>query len=272
MFKDYPLEKAASLARKIGYEGIEIRAVSHLPVATPITGVREIKKFTREEGLEVAGIYTATGRYSLLSESDCKKQLGYFKRYVEMGSELEVGFIKQSPGGPSPRKAKDEDFRKAATWMARAADYAQGFSLRVAMEVHHGGLTETADSALKLLSMIGGENVGVIYDPGNMFIAHTEYGKKAVEKLGRRIFHVHVKDESKVADMRDPSSFRYKDEIFCHKLLGEGDVDHLTVFKALKGIGYQRFLSCECHRKGEPFALAKHEFQKLRELLAQIRC
>ncbi|MFC1719047.1 hypothetical protein ACFL6S_35675, partial [Candidatus Poribacteria bacterium] len=66
----------------------------------------------------------------------------------------------------------------------------------------------------------------------------------------------------------DPTAHNYLAGRFKRALLGKGDVDHLTLFRALKNIGYEGYLSCEA--SGEhlgPVETARHEYRAVKELL-----
>jgi sugar phosphate isomerase/epimerase len=137
------------------------------------------------------------------------------------------------------------------------------------MEIHNGSLIETVEAADNFIKKINRENVGFIHDAGNMYITDTEYGEKSVETLGNKIFHVHVKDELRVNDDTLPGAFHdrtiYGNETFQQKMLGEGAVDHVPLFKALRKIGYNGFLSSECHAVVPEIEKAKHEIKEIRK-------
>ena len=69
---------------------------------------------------------------------------------------------------------------------------------RIVLEIHNQSLVETTDSALRLLDLIGDDQVGLIHDAGNMYITDTEFGEESVRHLGSRLFHVHIKDERRI--------------------------------------------------------------------------
>ena len=136
------------------------------------------------------------------------------------------------------------------------------------MEIHFGDLVETGDDAVRMLDMIERPNVGLIYDAGNMCMTPTPYGPEVIRKLGHRIFHFHVKDESWHGDENDPSRTELHGRVFWHRLLGKGEVDHEPLFRTLKEMGYQGYLSVECHAAGStPVSVAEHEYRTMREIL-----
>lgn len=271
VLNDRPVEDAISLLGKIGYKGVELQGCApHLPVETSLERAKEIRKCVDDAGMVVSNLATYTGNYSTLSDEDCNKELDILKKYMELGNILGCKMIRHEPGGPSSRVAEPKHYERASKWMQKAADIAAQGDFRLVMELHHGGLTETADDALKILKMIDRENVGVIHDAGNMYIAMTNYGRVSVKKLGKYIFHVHVKDELLVPKGSDPDSFEYEGRCYSHKLLNHGGVDHNPAFAALREIGYDGFLSMECHVPHiDPEMIARHEFITMQEMLAK---
>ncbi|MEZ8221895.1 Xylose isomerase-like TIM barrel, partial [Candidatus Fervidibacteria bacterium JGI MDM2 JNZ-1-D12] len=75
------------------------------------------------------------------------------------------------------------------------------------------------DAALRLFDHVGHENLGFVLDTGHLH-AQKEILPLSVEKLGKRIFYVHLSDnDSKTNE---------------HLGLGRGTVDFEGVFEALK--------------------------------------
>jgi len=272
IFKNDPVEIVVAEAARIGYDAVELRAISHLPVDTPIERVHEIGRMIHGHGLQVAGIYAAGGRYSQLSDLECQQQIENLKRFVEMAVVLGADFVMDLPGGPSPKEATEEHWQRAALWMARAADVAAPADIKIAVEIHFGGLPETGDDALRLLEMIDRDNVGLIYDAGNLYLTPAPYGPDVIRKLGDRICHFHVKDESWHDNEDDVSQpVELHGRVFWHRLLSEGEVDHEPLFRTLEEIGYEGYLSVECHVTDyTPTFIAEHEYEAMQEVLARI--
>ncbi len=70
-------------------------------------------------------------------------------------------------------------------------------------------------------------------------------------------------DYTKLFDYSNP----IKKEIFQQKMLGEGAVDHLPLFKALIKIGYNGFLSNECHAAVPDIERSKHDLIEIKNQL-----
>lgn len=274
VFRDWPLEEVVPAVARIGYEGIELMGrPPHLPPDTSPDRVREIRRMCDDHGLVVSNIAGYAGRYSQLEEANARKQLADLARQLEMADGLGCRLVRHHPGGPSYDQATEEQWARSAAWMAKAADLAAGAGVRLIVELHPNGLVETAESAVDYLGRVGRENVGAIFDPGNMHLAGTPFGAAEVYKLWGRIFHVHVKDCRRVADPTYPSSREWRGGLIAFKLLGEGEADHLPALAALHRLGYDGYLSCECEMRWPSreavLLCAEHEHRELVGLIAR---
>jgi sugar phosphate isomerase/epimerase len=268
IFKGRPLEEAAKAAAEIGYDGLELQARSHIPPESTREDISRIKDVVRSHGLEVPVIYSnLSGGYARGTAEESRKKADLIERYAEWASEIGASMICHSPGGPAPDQAEAADYERAADWISRVAEALSRYRVRLIMEIHHGGLVETVDSSLRLMSLIPKDNVGLILDPGNMAIAGDDYGANAVKRLGHHLFHVHSKDvlffDSKPADQ--PTG-QYKGRIFAVGLMGHGSVDHRPAYEALIKNGYTGYVSLEAQPAGEdPQRIALHEYTMFKQ-------
>lgn len=273
------LTEAIEIAGEIGYDGVEpMGREPHLPPDTSLDRAREFRALLDEHGLEVPCLATYTGGYVDVSDDEREAELADLERYLELADALDCDLVRHGVGGPPVREVAESDFEVAASWLGRAADRAAEHDVRLAVEIHAHKLTETTESTLKLLDTVGRDNVGAIHDAGNMYIVDAPYGPETVDRLGDRLFHVHVKDERRVDDDSLPGVFeletRHGPELFQPRRLGEGAVDHRPLFEALAESGYDGSLTAECHVPTDDadadIAVARHERDALREHLDQI--
>lgn len=269
---DRSLHEACEVAAEVGYDGVEpMGREPHLGVETTDDEVRRLRAHLDDLGLDVPCLATYTGFYVGEDAETCEGELSKLERYCEFADLLDVELVRHSPGGPSPYEASDEDYEEAARWMRRAADLAAGYDKRLGMEIHGNTLVESAADAVRLLDLVDRDNVGVIHDAGNMYLCGEAYGPASVERLGDRLRHVHVKDERSVDDAGGVGRFERETgdgtAYFEPALLGEGDVDHGRLFRALREAGYDGFLTDECHvpqdDEHDGAFVARHEHEAL---------
>ena len=257
------IEQAIKVAKEVGYEGLEVRInEGHLPSNTSDDRAKEIKVLLDKSGLTVPCIAAFVGGYATKSDAECEEQLAEFEKFLKLAQKIDCGMVRQLVGGPRPADAKEEDFKKIAKWLQKSADLAGEYGIRIAMEMHADHIIEGVDSALKLMDMLHKDNVGLIFEPGNMCIVNEAHGFESVKRLSDNIFHVHVKDLIKVPDNKAR---------FEARIVGEGEVEFLSAFKGLKDIGYNGHLILESavsDIKGEE--LAKREYEGITKLLSMI--
>lgn len=265
VFRNEPFETVVKAAASIGYCGVEIRALSHLPADMSTQDVREMKQQLDDHGLVAPAIYLPNGAYLSESAEQSRRTLAQLETYAEFARELGASMILHKANSPAPREATEDDFVRCADWMVQAADRLHRAGLQLVWEMHHNSLTETIDSCLRLLRLVNRPNVGLALDPGNLSIAGEHYGQEAVDRLGDYIRHVHAKDIVFFAEKpaHRPSA-RYRGRLFAVERMGQGEVDHRPAYHALLERGYDGYVTLEAQVAGvTPEQIAKHEYRML---------
>ncbi|MEW6354856.1 MAG: sugar phosphate isomerase/epimerase family protein [Planctomycetota bacterium] len=269
MFKAHPLPVAMEEAGKIGYDAIEIMVGfggNHLDVICAPDQAREIGRMARGNSLAICLIYTTLGGPILAGDEQRRKDLDAVDRFLDIGDAMGCKMLKVTAGRLKDSAYKDDEARIVADWLGAACDRAARHDARIVAEIHFGQYCETVAMARKIIDLVDRPNFGVIHDAGNLHITGDIYGEDSVEVLGDRIFHVHIKDMVHAA-ADDAAAHDYKAGRFKRALLNEGDVDHLPLFRGLKKIGYDGYLSCEASGGDDPVAVARHEFAEMKKLL-----
>lgn len=247
---EYSIHEAMAITAKLGFDGLEIACKEpHLSGSTSIQRVREMRRMADEYGLAIPALAGYAGQFSESSDRECEEALGEFCRLLEQADWLDAPMVRIFQGGPNAFLAADYHYEKTAYWMRKCAEEAREHGKRIVLEIHNVSLVETPDSALRLLTMIGADNVGLIHDAGNMYITDTDYGSDSVHRLKSKLFHVHVKDEKRIPEAGAAGTFRNRTrhglEHFLQCRLGEGEVDHRELFKALLETEYKGWITLE---------------------------
>lgn len=271
MFRATPLRTAIEAAATVGYDGIEIMAygTNHLDANCTPQQAREIKKIGADHNVAIALLYTSLGGNVLAGDKPQAEGLAGLQRFLAIGDEMSCKTLKVTAGRLKPGAYQDGEARSVAAWLARACDLAAKHSARIVTEIHFGQYCETAAMARRMIDLVERPNFGIIHDAGNMHIVGDSYGEDCVRRLGDRIFHVHVKDMVKAA-AADKLAHDYPAGRFKRAPLNEGDVDHLSLFRGLKKLGYSGYLSCEASGGDDPLAVARHEYAEMQKLLSRI--
>ncbi|SFA79867.1 Sugar phosphate isomerase/epimerase [Cohnella sp. OV330] len=273
VFISHSIQEAMHLTKRLGLDGIEIAAREpHVSPSSSMERVKEVKALSDSLALPIPVLASYIGGFSDADDSQAESYFEEFKRLLEIAGVLGTRMIRVFPGGPNAFKAQDYHYAKAAYWMNLFAEEAKKHEVSVLMEIHNDSLVETVDSSLRLLGMIGSDNVGMIHDAGNMYITDTDYGRDSVLRLGRYLMHVHVKDELRIAELGAPGTFasttRHGRELFLQSRLGEGGADHKPLFDALRETGYSDWVTLECHAPFPAYERLEHDLEAVRRLIA----
>jgi sugar phosphate isomerase/epimerase len=264
MFDDRPVWDHLDAARRFGYRCVELRS-THVKPGLPEEELQKIRSSIEEVGLYTSCLSCFVGNYGPLSNEECEQAFETFKQYVALASFLNSEMIRVWPAWQESSSAPDSVWHTAAVWMKRSAQFARRFDKKLVMEMHHGTLCDSASSSLRLLQMIGEDNVGLTLDPVNLYQVPADYGEEAIKALGKHIFNVHIKDVVELKTGDYPYSFPYsyyakhigrfarvippspnrKERYYCHRRINAGGVDWAHVLKSLHTHGYRGRLIVE---------------------------
>ncbi|GAA3408510.1 sugar phosphate isomerase/epimerase family protein [Paenibacillus hodogayensis] len=269
---DHSIQEAMHLTKKIGFDGIEIAAREpHLSATTSAARIKEMRAVADGIGLEIPVIAGYMGGFSTGSDKDSEQAFSDFQRILEASGTLGADFIRVNAGGPNAFLAQNYHYEKAAFWLRKCAVEAAKLNKSIVLEIHNVSLAESVESGLRLVELVGESNIGLIHDAGNMYITDTDYGRDSVIGLGKRMFHVHVKDEKRVAETGAPGTFanltKHGNEKFLQCRLGEGGADHQPLFDALKETGYNGWITLECHAPFPAVERLEHDLSKVKQML-----
>lgn len=265
------------IAAELGYGGIEWFCLpQHLPPETSASGAKALAARTRAAGLVAVCLSTYVGGFAESADETCAAQLALLERYLQLAGVLECTVLRVWPdllGRTLREPVRDDLLMRAADYLRTGADRAAAYGMTLAIEMH---LTIGADVELveRMLNLIERPNVGVIYDPGNVYLARLPYGVGTIRRLAGRIRHVQFKD---VSLQRPTPPHLINEPTLRHGgdfdlLLGEGELDFAPLVAALREIGYSGWYSVECHALPRPgmdsAAIAAAELASMRNLLA----
>jgi sugar phosphate isomerase/epimerase len=149
-------------------------------------------------------------------------------------------------GSESYLKARD----RALAQYHEVAGLARQYQLRALIELHHGSLIPSASAAATFLRSFDPRYVGVIHDAGNMIYEGYEHYRLGLEVLGPYLAHVHLKnaDWQPVGNRPDGST----EWRAGWAPLSKGVVDMTTLFRALRMVSYEGWLSFEDFSTEQP--------------------
>jgi sugar phosphate isomerase/epimerase len=136
---------------------------------------------------------------------------------------------------------REEDIGAAA----RASDQARERSIRLAHQCHTNSLFETVDQIVDVLTRVGRENFGLIYEPANLMLCGQAYGEETLRRFAPWLMNVYVQNHRIAPDGPVRLPTRVRGEVRYHDipLWEPGGVDFGAVFGGLKTIGYEAYVT-----------------------------
>lgn len=130
-------------------------------------------------------------------------------------------------------------FERVVDALQELSDRAAEHELTIGLENEHACNIATAHDTARVLAAVDHENLKVVWDPANAYVSGEEPFPNGYHVLeSRRIAHVHAKD----------CTLEGHKPAWC--ALGEGDIDWVGQFAALKHDGYSGYIHLETHWPG----------------------
>jgi sugar phosphate isomerase/epimerase len=218
LFSERPFDEALDYVKQAGCETVEIGCggfpgAAHCDPAALLADKAARQRFAdavTTRGLEISAL-SCHGNPLHPDRTFAEASDRDFQNTVKLAAELGVDTVitfSGCPGG-SPQATTPNwvtcpwppDFRKILEWQwtekvapywTQAAKFAKDHGVRVAIELHPGFVAYHSESFWRLRE-IGGETIGVNFDPSHLFWQNMD-PLVCVRDLGDAIFHVHAKD------------------------------------------------------------------------------
>ncbi len=269
----YPFDEAAGRIAAIGYEGLEILAdVPHAWPAGLLEGPkRAILAAMERHGLSFSNMNAfmmnavADPRqpywYPSFIEPDAnyrRIRIDHTRRALSLCAELGAPHITTEPGGPiAPGQTRQEAIDLFVEVLKPLAEHAHNEGVLLLIEPEPGLLLETTDQYLEVAERLDAPSIGLNFDVGHAFCVGEDL-PKAIAKLAPHTHHYHLED---IAANR----------VHHHLVPGMGVIDFAEVVAAIRGTGYDGWLTVELYPFGDdPDAAAKGAMDVLRPLVAMV--
>jgi len=231
------LETAARFAKIFDLNGVEIRTVWNRSPQDLLEKVDEIKKILKKYDLEVSAIASPFFKANIDSKEEYEKHLEILKKCISLAKSLDTDIIR---GFTFWRKnSVDEYLDRIIEKFQKPLEIIESEGVLLGIENEPSTFVGDGRDLALFLDRLGSKNVKAVWDPGNdIWDPHKETPyPDGYQHVRNRIIHVHVKDGIRKGKGGEP-------EIVA---VGEGEVDFLGQFRALKEDGYKGYLSLETH-------------------------
>ena len=278
LFAQRPLDEVLDYVKQAGCQAVEIGSGGvnrnvHLDPAELLKDAAARRRFQEtvsSRGIEISAL-SCHGNPLHPDRAVAQADDTAFRDSVRLASELGVGTVITFSGCPGDSDQArypnwvtcpwPTDYLKVLEWQwtekvgpywSEATAFAKQHGVRVAIELHPGFVAYHTESFLRLRE-IGGENLGVNFDPSHLFWQGMDPVVCARE-LGSSIFHVHMKDtwldqpnisRNGVLDTKLYTNEKERSWIFRTVGYGHGQEFWRALISELRLAGYDGALSIE---------------------------
>lgn len=215
----------------------------------------EFRKLVEEKGKEIPMLCCSpdfTHPDAAFRESEIAKQ----KHWIHMTSVLGGSCCRVLSGQRRPELTMEEGIALAAACIHRCLPYAKEKGITLILENHYKDdfwaypeFAQKMDVFCRLVEAIDHPNFGVNYDPSNAFLA-GEDPLELLYRISNRVVTMHASDryliEGTIADLRkeETGALGYAKRLR-HGEIGKGLNDYDTIFKELRRVGFDGWISIE---------------------------
>ncbi len=240
---DWTFQQITSFAVQHGYKGIEVRGIQRQMELTKCNEFNSAENrsatgaLMKEKGLQFVDLgSSATLHFAEGAERE--KNLDEARRYIDLAQQINCPHIRVFPNNFPKDQDRHATMDLIIKGLVTLGDYAKGSKVSVLMETH-GELVKSEDLET-IMQSAAHPNVGLVWDPSNMWTVTKEPPAEMYNKLRKYIRHTHIKD-AKLVDGKSQ-----------YKLLGQGDVPIFEAIDALVKDGYKGYYSFEWEKLWHP--------------------
>lgn len=255
---DYTPEEGLHLLREAGYDGVEWRVTDQpsasgtpgfwvgnrctWPLVSFVEDAPRIRALTEQYGLGMPSV----GSYV---RCDNPAQAEHVLKGV---AALGAPQVRIDVTRFDTNASYTQQFERAQAQYRVIEQMAKQYGVRSLIEIHHGSLTTSASAAARFLAPFDPQHVGAIHDAGNMVHEGYEAYRLGLEVLGPYLAHVHLKNAQwRPVGQRADGSTEWKSD---WATIPGGIVDMAALFRALRQVGYDGWVSFEDFSTVQPVA------------------
>lgn len=261
-FENWPFDKAFALAAECGYTGLEIAPFTISNYVTDIGAQQraEIRRLAQRNGLSILGLHwllaKTEGLHLTSPDAEVRRKtaeyLGELARFcADLGGNLLV-FGSPKQRSLLPGVSRQQGMKYAADVFCESMPAMEKTGVMLVLEPLAGGATSfltTAAEGVELAKMVDSPHCKLHLDC-NAMSAESEPIPDLIRKWKDWMVHFHANDPNR-------------------KGPGFGDLDFVPIFKALRDVGYQGWVSVEVFDYSPgPERLARESIQYMRKCLA----
>ncbi len=232
-FRQLSVEEIVKLVSKAGLDAIEWGGDVHVPHGD-VERAKEVANITTKAGLEVA----AYGSYYRVG---CKnEEVGSFEDILETAVALGAATIRVWAGDKGSNQADKEWWNTVVEGSRNIATMAENKGIKIAYEYHDNTLTDTDESAIRLLKEVNHPNIYTYWQPPHSL--KVEEREESIKGILPWLSNIHVFYWTDSPEReRHPIKEAKADLIKYLKVAAEAKEDKYALIEFVKGDEIEQF-------------------------------
>jgi sugar phosphate isomerase/epimerase len=239
---DWDLAEVIAGARKFGYDGIELRALSgslDLPGRDDFAAKRiaTTREYLKRDGIEICCVDTSCTFHSV----DANERAAHVKialAHAELAAKLGAPLIRVFPDKIQPGAQREQTRHWIAACLREIAQQ-MPVDVDVALETH--GDFAGAEATVEIVELANHPKVKLIWDVANSMAAGDTI-ESAAEIVRPHLAHIHLRDAKPVSSS----------EHWLPVLAGRGRVSFADTVAAIRNLNYDGYVSFEWEKYWHP--------------------
>ena len=239
---DWDLAEVIAGARKYGFDGVELRALSgslDLPGCDEFAAERiaTTREYLKREGIEVCCVDTSCTFHSV-DASERAAQVQVALVHADLAAKLGAPLIRVFPDKIQPGAQREQTRDWIAACLHEIAEQ-MPVDVDVALETH--GDFARAEAAVEIVELAIHPKVKLIWDVANS-VAAGDTIEQAAKIVQPHLAHIHLRDAKPVSGS----------EHWLPVLAGSGRVSFAGALAAIRSLNYDRYVSFEWEKYWHP--------------------
>jgi sugar phosphate isomerase/epimerase len=242
------------LAATVGVDGLEFYSGFAELAAGPAAWA-DARRVAADHGLPIP-MLCCSPDFTHPDPAFRQAQVDQEKRWIDMAAGLGASYCRVLSGQRRPELSREEGLSYAAACIAACLPHAAGLGVTLVLENHykdgywqHPEFAQKADLFLDLVGRLDHPNFGVNYDPSNTLLA-GEDPLDLLRRVKRRVVTMHASDrylaEGTLDDLRrEEGGVAGYAKRLRHGEIGKGLNDYDAIFRELRGVGFDGWISIE---------------------------
>ena len=173
------------------------------------------------------------------------------EKMFRLANRLGANMVRVGVPGYNRTRNYNELFDQTIVYLRQVESLARDYNVKALLETHHYTIAPSASLTHRLVCTFNPDQIGVLYDPGNMVYEGFENYRMGMELLGPYLAHVHVKNAGWSQADTSPANesltdvLTPKDWSAGWRPIENGVVPWKQVIADLRAVGYQGYFGVE---------------------------